>query len=105
MGLLVKSTEETKIIIAGTTTEISEVYCRIEFMCRLRGKSLEITSSNYKSKEAFKEGINEISTNVPNLCFTVELQEGETQSIETALAYTQIVLEQAGYEVTNLIFV
>jgi len=103
MGLLVKSTETSKIIIAGTDTEISEVYCRIEFICRLRGKSLEITSSNYKSKEAFIEGVNTISTNVPNLCFTVELQEGETQSIETALYYTKVALEQLGYEVVNLL--
>jgi hypothetical protein len=103
MGLLVKPTEETKIIIAGTTTEISEVYCRVEFMSRLRGKSLEITSSNYASKIDFKEDMNAISTNVPNLCFTVELQEGENQTVETALAYTKVALEQAGYEVVNLL--
>jgi hypothetical protein len=40
---------------------------------------------------------------VPNGNFTVELQEGEMQTIETALAYTQVALEQAGYEVVNLV--
>ena len=103
MGLLVKSTETAKIIITGTTIEMPEVYCRIEFAGRASGTTLEIASSNYASKIAFKEGANAISTNVPNGNFTVELQEGEMQTIETALAYTQVALEQAGYEVVNLL--
>ena len=98
MGLLVKQ-KESKIIITGTTIEMPEVYCRIEFAGRANGTTLEIASSNYASKIAFKEGANAISTNVPNGNLTVELQEGETQTIETALAYIQVALEQAGYEV------
>jgi hypothetical protein len=103
MGLLVKSTETAKIIITGTTIEMPEVYCRIEFAGRANGITLEIAASNYASKIAFKEGANAISTNVPNGNFTVELQEGQKQTIETALAYTQLALEQAGYEVENLL--
>ena len=103
MGLLVKSTETAKIIITGTTIEMPEVYCRIEFAGRANGITLEIASSNYASKLAFKEGANAISTNVPNGAFSVELQEGEKQTIEMALAYTQYALEQAGYEVINLL--
>jgi hypothetical protein len=99
MGLLVKQTETTKIIITGTTIEMPEVYCRIEFAGRANGTTLEVASSNYASKIAFKEGANAISTNVPNGNLTVELQEGETQTIETALAYVQVALEQAGYKV------
>jgi hypothetical protein len=102
MGLLVKSTENAKIIITGTNVELPELYCRIEFAGRANGITLEVASSNYASKTAFKEGANSISTNVPNGNFTIELQEGETQTIETALAYTQVALEQAGYEVVNL---
>jgi hypothetical protein len=98
MGLLVKQ-KESKIIITGTTIEMPEVYCRIEFAGRANGKTLEVASSNYASKIAFKEGANAISTNVPNGNLTVELQEGETQTIETALSYVQVALEQAGYEV------
>ncbi|WP_396195934.1 hypothetical protein [Flavobacterium sp.] len=103
MGLLVKSTETTKIIITGTTIEMPEVYCRIEFAGRANGTTLEIATSNYASIKAFKERANEISTNVPNGNITVELQKGETQTIETALYYTQVALEQAGYEVVNLL--
>ena len=103
MGLLVKQTETAKIIITGTAIEMPEVYCRIEFAGRANGTTLEIATSNYASKIAFKEVANAISTNVPNGNFTVELQEGEMQTIETALAYTQVALEQAGYEVVNLL--
>lgn len=102
MGLLIKSTETSKIIITGTSIEMPEIYCRIEFAGRANGTTLEIASLNYASKIAFKDGANAISTNVPNGNLTVELQEGETQTIETALAYTQLALEQAGYEVVNL---
>ena len=102
MGLLVKQTETAKIIITGTTIEMPEVYCRIEFAGRANGTTLEIASSNYASKVSFKEGANTISTNVPNGSFTVELQQGETQTIETALAYTQVALEQAGYIIERM---
>jgi hypothetical protein len=103
MGLLVKSTETSKIIITGTEIEMPEIYCRIEFAGRANGTTLEIASLNYASKIAFKNGANAISTNVPTGSLTVELQESETQTIETALAYTQLALEQAGYEVINLL--
>ena len=102
MGLLVKSTETAKIIITGTTIEMPEVYCRIEFAGRANGTTLEIALSTYASKDAFSSGASVISTSVPMGNVTVELQEDETQSIETALAYTKVALEQAGYEVINL---
>jgi hypothetical protein len=102
MGLLVKSTKTSKIIITGTEIEMPEIYCRIEFAGRANGTTLEVASLNYASKIAFKDGANAISTNVPFGNLTVELKEGETQTIETALAYTQLALEQAGYEVVNL---
>jgi hypothetical protein len=103
MGLLVKQTETAKIIITGTTIELPEVYCRIDFVGRANGTTLEIVYSNYASRIAYKEGANAINTNVPNGNLIVELQKGEKQIIETALAYTQVALEQAGYEVENLL--
>ena len=88
---------------AGTTIEMPEVYCRVEFAGIANGTTLEVATFNYASKIAFKEGANSISTNVPNGNFTVELKEGEMQTIENALAYTQVALESAGYEVVNLL--
>jgi hypothetical protein len=102
MGLLVKQTEETKITITGTQIELPEVYGRIEFAGRADGKTLEIALSTYAGKDAFSGGASVISTSVPMGNVTVELQEDETQSIETALAYTKVALEQEGYEVINL---
>ena len=99
MGLLVKQTETAKIIITGTTIELPEVYCRIEFAGRADGKTLEIALSTYANKEAFKSGASIISTSVPMGNVTVELQEGETQSVETAHEHCKIVLEQQGFEV------
>jgi hypothetical protein len=42
-----KQTETAKIIVTGTTIELPEVYCRIEFAGRANGITLEIASSNY----------------------------------------------------------
>ena len=103
MGLLVKSTETAKIIITGTTIELPEVYCRIEFSARANGVTLEIASSNYQSVESYKAGDSSITTNVPDSNIVVELQPGETQTIDVALSYMQVALETAGYEVINLL--
>lgn len=99
MGLLVKSTETTKIIITGTSIELPEVYGRIEFAGRADGKTLEVALSTYASKEAYKSGASVISTSVPMGNVTVELQQGEMQSVETAHEHCKIVLEQQGFEV------
>jgi hypothetical protein len=103
MGLLVSATADKKILINGTSIELTEVYCRIEFAARANGTTLEIATSNHESKAAFKDGASAISTNMPNSNFTIELKEGEMQTIEVALDYTQSFLEEAGYEVTNLL--
>jgi hypothetical protein len=101
MGLLIKSTENAKIIITGTTIELPEIYCRIEFAGRANGTTLEIATLNYASKTAFLQGANPITTNVPNGSFKVDLQNGESQTLEKALYYTKTILEQKGYEIIN----
>jgi hypothetical protein len=93
MGLIIKN----NITITGTTIDIPEVYGRIEFVGRADGKTLEISLSTYASKNAFKNGETAIQTNIVTGNTIVELQEGETQTIETALTYTQVALEQLGY--------
>ena len=99
MGLLVKSTETTKIIITGTSIELPEIYGRIEFAGRADGKTLEVALATYASKEAYKSGASVLTTNVPMGSFTTELQEGEVQSVETSNTYSKLVLEQQGFEV------
>jgi hypothetical protein len=99
MGLIIKSTEDKKIVIKGTDIEMPEVYGRIEFAGRADGKTLEVAIGTYASKVAFKEKASQISTDVPQGSFSVELKEGEEQSIESALAYGKAAMEQQGYEV------
>lgn len=99
MGLLINSTEEKKITITGTDIEVPSVYGRIEFAGRANGKTLEISITNYASKEAFENGASALSTNVPQGSFTVDIQPTELQSIETAHSYGALAYEQQGYEV------
>lgn len=99
MGLLVKSTETTKIIITGTSIELPEIYGRIEFAGRADGKTLEVALSTYASKEAYKSGASALTTNVPMGSFTTELKEGEAQSVEASHTYSKLALEQQGFEV------
>jgi hypothetical protein len=95
MGLIIKN----NITITGTTIDIPEVYGRIEFAGRADGKTLEIALSTYASKNAFKTGASVISTSVPMSNTTVQLQEEEVQSVETAHLYSKTTLEQQGFEV------
>ena len=99
MGLIIKSTEEKTITIQGTTIEVPEVYSRLEFAGRADGKTLEIASMTYASKEAYTSGAAVLSTNVPMGNINAELQEGEMQSVETAHTYAKAAYEQQGYEV------
>jgi hypothetical protein len=99
MGLIIKSTENQPIVIKGTNIEVPNVYGRLEFAGRADGKTLEIAIMTYASKEAFKESASQLSTNVPQGSFAVELQEGESQSVETSHIYSKQVLEQQGYDV------
>lgn len=96
MGLIISN----NITITGTTIELPEVYGRIEFAGRADGKTLEVALSTYASKQAYKSGASVISTSVPMGSITVELQEGEIQSIETAHNYALSALKQHGFDVT-----
>jgi len=100
MGLLINGTEENKITITGTEIEVPSVYGRIEFAGRADGKTLEIAIATYASKDAFKSGASVFSTSVQQGNLTVELQQGEEQSIDTAMLYGKIAYEQMGYLVS-----
>jgi hypothetical protein len=100
MGLLINGTQENKITITGTDIEVPSVYGRIEFAGRADGKTLEIAIATYASKDAFKSGASVFSTSVQQGNLTVELQQGEEQSIDTAMLYSKIAYEQMGYLVS-----
>jgi hypothetical protein len=99
MGLIINSTEEKKIIIAGTTIEVPSVYGRIEFAGRADGKTLEIFIATYASKEAYKGGSSILSTDVQQGSLNIKLQGEEKQTIDTALFYSELAYTQMGYQV------
>lgn len=103
MGLLINGTQENKITITGTDIEVPSVYGRIEFAGRADGKTLEIAIATYASKDAFKSGASVFSTSVQQGNLTVELQQGEEQSIDTAMLYSKIAYEQMGYLVSIIL--
>lgn len=95
MGLIIKN----NITITGTTIELPEVYGRLEFAGRVDGNTIEVSLTTYASKEAYKSGVNVISTSVPMGNFNTQILESEIQSIETAHLYTKALLENQGFEV------
>jgi hypothetical protein len=101
MGLLIKSTENQKIVIAGTEIEMQEIYGRLEFAGRADGKTLEVAVTTYASKEAFKKGASALTTNVQQGSFSVELLEGEKQGVDEAHAYALKAFVQLGFECTT----
>jgi hypothetical protein len=100
MGLQINSTKEKTILITGTEISLPSVYGRLEFAARANGTTLEIAVGTYASKAAFESGSGQIFTDVPQGNFTVELQPGEVQGIETALIYGKAAFEDMGYNVT-----
>jgi hypothetical protein len=99
MGLFITPTEEKTIKISGTDIELNEVYGRIEFVGRQDGKTLEIATTTFVNKQTYTEG-KPIFTDIPQGNFYIQLQNGEVQSIQTALDYAKIGFEQLGYIVT-----
>lgn len=100
MGLLINSTKEKSILITGTEINLPSVYGRLEFAARANGITLEIAVATYASKSAFEAGSGQIFTDVPQGSFTVELQEGEIQGLDTAHIYAKLAFEEMGYDVT-----
>lgn len=96
MGLIIKATEEKEILISGTDLTLEQVYGRIEFVGRSNGKTLEIATVTYVSKETFDEN-KPVFTDIQTGTFNANLEDGEVQSIETALKYAKMGYEQLGY--------
>jgi hypothetical protein len=97
MGLFIRPTQEKKIKISGTDIELNEVYGRIDFVGRQDGKTLEIATTTFVSKQNYLEG-KPIFTDIPQGNFYSQLQVNEEQTIHTALLYAKLGFEQLGYD-------
>jgi hypothetical protein len=99
MGLIIKSSEQKKVIILGTEIELPTIYGRVEFAGRADGKTLEISLSTFASLEAFENKASVITTNVPMGNLNVELEAGQAQDLDNSLMYMKLALEKEGFEV------
>jgi len=99
MGLIIQPKNDKTIVVPGVDLTLNSLYVRVEFAGRADGKTLEVAPSSYMNKAKY-EVKEPCITNIPMQNFSVELQEGETQSIETSLAYSKQVYESLGYDVT-----
>lgn len=102
MGLLVSATAEKKILIKGTEIELSSVYVRLEYGARANGITLEISATTFASKEAFKDGVGAIFTDVQQGSFSVKLVEPQMQDLSSAEFYAKANYEELGYVVEVL---
>lgn len=101
MGILIKSTQEKQIKIAGTDIDLTDIYGRVEFAGRIDGVTLDLSVYFFVNRLAF-DNRQQLFTNVENNTFTVTLQTGEIQDLNTALNYSKVIFEQMGYLVDVL---
>lgn len=101
MALIISATSEKKIIINGTETEIPSVYNRLEYAARIDGITIEIANFLFSNKTFFDNRI-PIGVDVPteNIVAVVDIEKGESQSLQAAEKYAKIAYESLGYEVT-----
>ena len=98
MAILIKATEQKKIIISGTDIELQEVYGRIRFLGDFTGTTIEGEVATFANIATFEEG-KMLYTDVPIGNYQSNLEAGEVQSLETAHKYAKLAYEQLGYEV------
>ena len=101
MGLIIKPLGEKKIIISGTAIELPQIYGRLDFGGRANGTTLEVAIETFASKQAYKDGANALSTNVPIGSAVFQIEVTEKQSIITAHKYAKLSLEAEGFEVVS----
>jgi len=100
MGLKVTAKEGEKfnfLDLTGEEKQVNEIYVRLEFYCFPCGKKINGSLKTYYSKEAFKNGANEIKTSISGANFEGEIQGNDKQSVETAEKIAQTALIESGY--------
>lgn len=98
MAILIKSTKDKAILIAGTDIKMTDVYGRLTFVGKADGKTMEIAVDTFASPATFAEG-KPLFTDIQSGNVNATLDAGEVQSIETAHKYAAMAYESLGYEV------
>lgn len=98
MGLIV-TPNTAQIKVHGTPIELTSVYVRIEYVAHADGLTMDVNFNTYYDRSQFD--INEIIlTDMIHNSFSVVIDATETQSIDTALAYSILKFEEWGYSAT-----
>jgi hypothetical protein len=98
MGLIV-TPNTAQIKVHGTPIELTEVYVRIEYVAHADGLTMDISFKTYYDRAQFDIG-EDIYTDMLFNSFSVAIETTETQSIDTALAYSILKFEEWGYSAT-----
>lgn len=98
MALIIKSNETKKIMIAGTSIELADVYMRLEFAARADGRTIEVAGTTYVNKTTFEES-KPIFTDIQAGNLVAQIKPTEMQSLETAHEYAQQAYTELGYTV------
>lgn len=103
MALLVKSSETKKICVQNTSVEYpgGVIYARIEFGCFADGRTMEIHLTPYADHQGWKDK-KAIPVDILRSTFA-NLQETETQSVETAHTHIASQLQSQGYNIEILL--
>lgn len=96
MGLLVTKIDKP-ILVSGTEIELPSVYCRVYFLGKEDGNSMEIVPMIYTTYQTYLDK-KPVPTDMPLGNFIVTIEPTEVQSSEVALKYAALAFAQLGYE-------
>ena len=102
MALTIKAAGDSKLVVNGTTTELSEIYARIEFACPKDGNKMGAALYCYENKAKYTADPGSLlSLEGFEAIYTVDIDiESEIQSLQTGHDKVKAALEAAGYTVT-----
>lgn len=103
MALIITAQGTAKLIISGTTTELTSIYSRIEFACPKNGESMPGALYNYSAKADYTgdmESILKIKDLATNYSVDIDVAGGQEQSLQIGHENIKAQLETEGYGVT-----
>ena len=100
MALKITASGDAKLVVSGTTTELTEIYSRLEFGLNKNGEAINAGLYNYASQALDESSPNSIlkldnfSTN-----FNLDIVAPAQQSLQTGHEGVKTELEALGYTV------
>jgi len=102
MALLIKATDDKKILIKGTSIEVDSVYSRIETVSRADGSTMEVYLNYYASKEQF-ESNEPLAVDIEIKTIQIkDMTSEEEQGVNFGLSKAVEVFNGQGYEASEV---